>query len=101
MSALAIIPSRGGSKRIPRKNIRLFLGRPILAYSIEVALKSNLFNEVMVSTDDDEIARIALERGATVPFLRSAENASDYAGIAEVLLEVVGKYAASSGEPGS
>ena len=94
MNLLAIIPARGGSKRIPGKNIRPFLGKPILAYSIETALKSGLFAEVMVSTDDREIVRIAQERGASVPFLRSAETANDVAGIAEVLLEVIEAYAA-------
>jgi pseudaminic acid cytidylyltransferase len=94
MSALAIIPARGGSKRIPGKNIRPFLGKPILAYSIETALKSRLFAEVMVSTDDRKIAGIAEERGASVPFLRSAETANDHAGIAEVLIEVIESYAA-------
>ena len=68
MTSLAIIPARGGSKRIPKKNIKPFLGKPIIAYSIEVALKSKLFDEVMVSTDDEEIAKIALEYGAKVPF---------------------------------
>jgi N-acylneuraminate cytidylyltransferase len=94
MNALAIIPARGGSKRIPGKNTRPFLGKPILAYSIETALESQLFTEVMVSTDDGEIARIAVERRASVPFLRSAETATDDAGIAEVLIEVIASYAA-------
>lgn len=94
MNALAIIPARGGSKRIPRKNVRSFLGKPIMNYSIETALKSHLFAEVMVSTDDEEIARIAQESGASVPFLRSAETANDDAGIAEVLIEVIESYAA-------
>ncbi len=93
MKALAIIPARGGSKRIPRKNIRPFLGKPIMAYSIEIALRSKLFAEVMVSTEDREIASIAEERGASAPFLRSAETANDYAGIAEVLAEVIETYA--------
>jgi len=94
MDALAIIPARGGSKRIPRKNIRLFLGKPIIAYSIETAIRSNLFSEVMVSTDDNEIAHIAKENGASVPFPRKAETASDFAGVAEVLAEVINSYAA-------
>ena len=84
MSNLAVIPARGGSKRIPRKNIRDFLGKPIIAYSIEVALESGLFDEVMVSTDDKEIAEVAKEYGATVPFHRSAETADDYATLADV-----------------
>ena len=94
MSALAIIPARGGSKRLPRKNVRLFLGKPIIAYPIQVALQSNLFAEVMVSTDDEEVARIAQEYGATIPFFRSPETANDYAGISEVLIEVIQCYAA-------
>lgn len=89
---LAIIPARGGSKRIPRKNIRPFLGKPIIAYSIETALNSDLFEEVMVSTDDDEIIEVAKEYGASVPFKRSAENADDYATTADVILEVLQQY---------
>src|SRR5436305_288488 len=92
MSAVAIITARGGSKRIPRKNIRLFLGRPIIAYSIEAALQSDLFDEVMVSTDDDEIIAIAREHGAEVPFRRSAQMSDDHATTAEVLGEVLGQY---------
>lgn len=92
MKNLAIIPARGGSKRIPRKNIKHFLGKPIIAYSIEAALKSNLFNEIMVSTDDEEIARISRKYGANVPFFRSAENSSDYATTEDVILEVLSLY---------
>lgn len=92
MSNLAIIPARGGSKRIPKKNIKSFLGKPIIAYSIEAALKSKLFDEVMVSTDDDEIAKIAISYGATVPFLRSHKNADDFATTFDVINEVVLKY---------
>lgn len=92
MKSICIIPARGGSKRIPRKNIRNFWGKPIIAYSIEAALKSGLFDEVMVSTDDEEIAEIARQYGASVPFMRSAETANDYAGTADVLLEVLAKY---------
>ena len=92
MGNLAIIPARGGSKRIPRKNIKSFLGKPIIAYSIEAALKSNLFDEVMVSTDDKEIAEIAIQYGAKVPFLRSKDNANDFAVLADVILEVVENY---------
>ena len=92
MKCLAIIPARGGSKRIPHKNIKPFLGRPIIAYSIEAALGSGLFEEVMVSTDDVEIAEIARQEGASVPFLRSTENANDYATLADVLVEVVNAY---------
>lgn len=93
MSNLAIIPARGGSKRIPRKNIRDFLGKPIIAYPIETALKSGLFDEVMVSTDDPNIAEIALSYGASVPFMRSAENSDDHSSTVDVLVEVLGKYA--------
>lgn len=93
MKNLCIIPARGGSKRIPRKNIKYFLGKPIIAYSIEAAVNSNLFDEVMVSTDDKEIAEIALKFGATIPFLRSEKNADDFATTVEVLIEVLSKYA--------
>ena len=92
MSKIAIITARGGSKRIPGKNIKDFLGKPILTYSIEAALESGVFDEVMVSTDDEEIARIAKEAGANVPFFRSAETANDFATTAEVLTEVLGEY---------
>lgn len=89
---IAIIPARGGSKRIPRKNIQLFNDLPIIAYSIQSALKSGLFNEVIVSTDDKEIADIAIKYGAKVPFFRSAKNADDHATTADVLLEVIEYY---------
>ena len=92
MSSVAIITARGGSKRIPRKNIRPFLGKPILTYVIDAALQSNLFDEVMVSTDDAEIADIARQSGASIPFLRSAETANDVATTAAVLLEVLDQY---------
>lgn len=91
-SSIAIITARGGSKRIPRKNIKTFCGKPIIAYSIEAALQSGLFEEVMVSTDDKEIARIAGEYGAKVPFMRSSESAGDYASTDDVLLEVLTAY---------
>ncbi|MCD6067570.1 MAG: CMP-N-acetylneuraminic acid synthetase [Bacteroidetes bacterium] len=89
MHKLAIITARGGSKRIPRKNIKLFRGKPIIAYSIETAVKSGLFDYVMVSTDDDEIATIAVQYGAEVPFKRSPQTADDFSGTAEVLTEVI------------
>lgn len=92
MSNLAIIPARGGSKRIPRKNIRDFLGKPIIAYSIQAALESNLFEEVMVSTDDIEIADIAMQYGASVPFMRSAQNSDDFSTTVDVLNEVHEMY---------
>ena len=89
---LAIITARGGSKRIPKKNIKKFLGKPIIAYSIEAAIGSGLFDEVMVSTDCEEIAAIAREYGAVVPFMRSSAASDDYATTADVLLEVLGDY---------
>ena len=92
MGNLAIIPARGGSKRIPGKNIRNFLGKPIIAYSISAALESNLFDEVMVSTDSEEIAIVAREYGAQIPFMRSDENADDHATTAEVITEVLKMY---------
>ncbi len=92
LNSLAIIPARGGSKRIPKKNIKNFLGKPIIQYSIEAALKSYCFDEVMVSTDNKEIAGLAESLGARIPFMRSARNADDYSGIAEVVLEVLTEY---------
>ncbi|MBC8152068.1 MAG: pseudaminic acid cytidylyltransferase [Bacteroidetes bacterium] len=91
---LAIITARGGSKRIPRKNIRSFLGKPIMAYSIETAWASGLFDTVMVSTDDDEIASVAEQYGASVPFRRTHKTADDFATTADVLTEVLVQYAA-------
>jgi N-acylneuraminate cytidylyltransferase len=92
MKNLAIIPARGGSKRIPHKNIKSFLGKPIIAYSIETAIQSELFDEIIVSTDDTEIVAVALEYGASVPFLRSSETANDHATLADVLREILKKY---------
>lgn len=89
---LAIITARGGSKRIPRKNIKEFCGKPILAYSIEAAVTSGIFDTVMVSTDDMEIEEIAKQYGAQVPFYRSAETANDFATTNDVLLEVLSEY---------
>lgn len=91
-SSIAIITARGGSKRIPHKNIKKFCGKPIITYSIEAALQSGLFDEVMVSTDDIEISRIAREAGAQVPFMRSSESAGDYASTDDVLMEVLEAY---------
>ena len=90
--SIAIIPARGGSKRIPRKNIKFFLDKPIIAYSIEAALSSGMFDEVMVSTDDEEIAEISKKYGASVPFFRSDELSNDEAGTAPVLIEVLENY---------
>lgn len=92
MNKIAIIPARGGSKRIPKKNIKNFFGKPIIAYAIEAALKSGLYNEVMVSTDSEEIAAVALKYGATIPFIRSADNSNDFATTVDVLCEVLDWY---------
>lgn len=92
MKNLCIIPARGGSKRIPRKNIRPFLGKPIIVYSIETALESMLFDVVMVSTDDTEIAELVKDFGAEVPFMRSTKNADDFATTVDVIKEVVSEY---------
>jgi N-acylneuraminate cytidylyltransferase len=91
-STIAIIPARGGSKRIPRKNIKDFLGKPIIAYSIDAALNSGVFGEVMVSTDDQWIADIAMKYGASIPFFRSPEMSTDMAMTAPVLTEVLNEY---------
>ena len=92
MNNLAIIPARGGSKRIPLKNIKDFLGKPIISYSIEAALKSNLFDEVIVSTDNEKTADLSNQYGAKVPFMRSAENSNDFATLSDVIYEIVNKY---------
>lgn len=89
---IAIIPARGGSKRIPRKNIRKFCGKPIIAYSIEAAARSKLFSEIMVSTEDEEIAKISIQYGAKVPFFRSIKNADDFTGPGDVIYEVLDEY---------
>lgn len=89
---IAIITARGGSKRIPRKNIKPFMGKPMLAYAIEAAIQSEIFEEVMVSTDDPEIADIAQKCGAKVPFMRSEKTANDYATTHDVLTEVLSEY---------
>ncbi len=89
---LAIITARGGSKRIPQKNIKDFFGKPIISYAIETALKSGVFEKVMVSTDTPEIAEIAKKYGAEIPFLRSQKNSDDYATTADVLIEVIDSY---------
>lgn len=90
--SVAIITARGGSKRIPRKNIKEFLGKPIIEYSIQAALESGVFDEVMVSTDDEEIATIAKEAGAVIPFMRSADAANDFATTTDVIKEVLHQY---------
>lgn len=92
MNNLAIIPARGGSKRIPKKNIKNFLGEPIISYSINSAIKSKLFDRVLVSTDDVEIAELSTNIGADVPFLRSAGNSGDFSTTIDVLFEVLNKF---------
>lgn len=92
MTRLAIITARGGSKRIPMKNIKDFCGKPILVYSIEAALESAIFDEVMVSTDSHDIANIATKYGAQVPFLRSELTSNDFATTSDVISEVLEKY---------
>lgn len=92
IKTLAVITARGGSKRIPKKNIKEFCGKPILAYSIDAALQSGVFDEVMVSTDSEEIAEVAKSYGASVPFMRSEKNSDDFAPTKDVLLEVFGRY---------
>ena len=98
MRALAIITARGGSKRIPRKNIKEFNGKPIMTYSIDAALGSGVFDKVMVSTEDEEIASIAKEYGAEVPFYRSDKTAGDFATTDDVLREVLAEYRARGEE---
>lgn len=89
---LAMITARGGSKRIPKKNIKEFCGKPILCYSIEAAKEADIFDTIMVSTDDESIARIARDAGAEVPFFRSPETADDYASTDDVIMEVLQAY---------
>ncbi len=95
--AIAIIPARGGSKRIPRKNIKDFYGKPLIAYSIETALESKLFEKVVVSTDDEEIAAIAKSYGADVPFIRPKALSDDFTGTGEVIAHAL-EYFQSQGE---
>lgn len=92
MNAICIITARGGSKRIPGKNKKLFLGKPIICYSIEAAISSGIFEEVMVSTDDEEIAEISKKAGAKVPFMRSMDTSNDFATTDDVLMEVLAAY---------
>lgn len=97
MKKLAVIPARGGSKRIPRKNIRLFAGKPILAYSILAALKSDVFDQIIVSTDDEEIAEVARKWGAATPFLRPVTLADDYTGTNAVAKHALDWYSDQEG----
>jgi pseudaminic acid cytidylyltransferase len=94
MARLAIIPARGGSKRIKGKNIKPFHGKPIILWSIETALSSGLFEEIMVSTDDKSIAETAIQAGASIPFYRSLQTSGDHATLAEVVGEVLDRYKA-------
>lgn len=96
---IAIIPARGGSKRIPRKNIRSFCGKPMIAWSIEAALKSACFDQVAVSTDDAEVAAIATTYGAAVPFLRPASLADDHTGTVPVIQHAVNWYREQGAAP--
>lgn len=89
MANIAIIPARGGSKRIPGKNIKPFHGRPIISYAIDAALQSGVFVKVLVSTDSEEIGHVAKQYGAQVPFFRSSENADDHAGMAHAVVETL------------
>jgi len=93
---IAIIPARGGSKRIPRKNIKLFHGKPIIAYSIEAAQNSKCFDRIIVSTDDQEIAQIALQYGAEVPFMRPVSIADDHTGTLEVIQHTINELTLSN-----
>tara|TARA_B110000046_G_scaffold121880_2_gene128540 strand:- start:275 stop:982 length:708 start_codon:yes stop_codon:yes gene_type:complete len=99
INTVAIIIARGGSKRIFKKNIKLFLGEPIIKYSIDTALKCDIFDEVMVSTDDNEIAELSKKLGAKVPFLRSVKNASDFSSTADAVYEVLKSYGETGVNP--
>ena len=96
---LAVIPARGGSKRIPRKNIKLFAGKPLIAYAIETALRSGIFNAVIVSTDDEEIAQTSLQLGAQVPFIRPAELADDHSPTVPVVAHAISQMQAGGFAP--
>ncbi|MDI7776130.1 pseudaminic acid cytidylyltransferase [Asticcacaulis sp. EMRT-3] len=97
MKKVAVIPARGGSKRIPRKNIKLFHGQPMISYAIRAAQASGLFERIIVSTDDDEIAAVAREHGAETPFMRPAELANDHAGTGPVIVHAL-QWLAEQGE---
>lgn len=99
MKAIAIIPARGGSKRIPRKNIKPFHGRPMIEWSIAAARASDLFDRIVVSTDDAEIAQVARDAGAEVPFLRDAALAVDHAGVTEVVQDIIARLEAEGDQP--
>jgi len=89
---IAVIPARGGSKRIPRKNVREFCGKPLIAYSIEVAIETGLFDHVIVSTDDEDIAGIARQHGAETPFVRPDELSDDYTGTNAIVKHAIEWY---------
>jgi pseudaminic acid cytidylyltransferase len=97
MTRLAVIPARGGSKRIPRKNIKIFAGKPMIAWSIEAALESSCFDRVVVSTDDEEIAEVAKAYGAEVPFMRPVHLSDDHTGTSEVIAHAVAWFAENGG----
>ena len=99
MTTFCVIPARGGSKRIPRKNVRPFRGRPMIAWSIQAALSSGCFDQVVVSTDDHEIAAVARDFGASVPFLRPDVLADDFAGTTDVVVHAIEELASGGGNP--
>jgi len=96
---VAVIPARGGSKRIPGKNIREFAGKPMIAHSIACALQSGLFGRIIVSTDDEEVARIARAHGAEVPFMRPPELSDDHTGVTEVIAHAIEFLQGEKAEP--
>ncbi|GAF51731.1 pseudaminic acid cytidylyltransferase [Psychrobacter sp. JCM 18900] len=91
MTSIAVIPARGGSKRIPRKNIKNFHGNPLISYSIKAAINSGCFDRIIVSTDDEEIAEVAIRYGAEVPFIRNKELSNDFSGTTPVIQDVIEK----------
>ncbi|KAA5603833.1 pseudaminic acid cytidylyltransferase [Roseospira marina] len=99
MTAIAVIPARGGSTRIPRKNVRSFHGKPIMVWAIEAALVSGCFDAVVVSTEDDEIAAVAETHGAVVPFRRSRDLADDHTGMPPIIADAAQRWAADHGPP--
>jgi N-acylneuraminate cytidylyltransferase len=96
---IAVIPARGGSKRIPRKNIKDFCGKPMIIWSIEAAKSSGLFDQIIVSTDDQEIAELAKDYGASVPFVRPLELSDDYTGTGDVVKHTVEWVIKNLGKP--
>ena len=98
IKTIAIITARGGSKRIPKKNIKDFLGKPIIAYSIKAAIDSGIFDEIMVSTDSEEIGQLSVKMGAEVPFYRNKTTSDDFATTADVVSEVLDSYSEKNKE---